>query len=80
MKAEREWLDPAKRSILAKTSPDSVIDVFSFILPIYYAGPIHANKVAPARSCGFALGTDPERWLSAAVWAPMQHGMPSRPD
>lgn len=36
MKAEREWLDPAKRSILAKTSLDSVIDVFSFILPIYH--------------------------------------------
>jgi hypothetical protein len=45
MKAEREGLDPAKRSILAKTSPDSVIDVFSFILPIYYARRIHA-KVA----------------------------------
>jgi hypothetical protein len=36
MKAEREWFDPAKRSILAKTSPDSVIDVFSFILLIYH--------------------------------------------
>ena len=45
MKAEREGLDPAKRSILAKTSPDSVIDVFSFILPIYYARRIHASKV-----------------------------------
>jgi hypothetical protein len=36
MKAEREWFDPAKRSILAKTSPDSVIDVFSFILLVCY--------------------------------------------
>jgi hypothetical protein len=59
MKAEREGLDPAKRSILAKTSPDSVIDVFSFILPIYYARRIHASKW-PARVCGFALGPDPE--------------------
>jgi hypothetical protein len=33
-----------------------VIDVFSFILPIYYARRIHAITVAPARSCGFALG------------------------
>lgn len=46
MKAEREWLDPAKRSILAKTSPDSVIDVFSFILPIYHPRRIHASTVA----------------------------------
>jgi hypothetical protein len=60
MKAEREGLDPAKRSILAKTSADSVIDVFSFILPTYYARRIHASKVAPARVCGFALGPDPE--------------------
>jgi hypothetical protein len=63
MKAEREGLDPAKRSILAKTSADSVIDVFSFILPIYYARRIPASKVAlaaPARVCGFALGPDPE--------------------
>jgi hypothetical protein len=50
MKAEREGLDPAKRSILAKTSPDSVIDVFSFILPIYYARRIHASKVHLQRS------------------------------
>jgi hypothetical protein len=41
MKAEREWFDPAKRSILAKTSPDSVIDVFSFILLVYYPGRIY---------------------------------------
>src|SRR5580704_17314770 len=43
MKAEREWFDPAKRSILAKTSPDSVIDVFSFILLIYHSRRIHAR-------------------------------------
>lgn len=36
MKAERERLDPANRSILFSTSVDSVIDVFSFILPLYY--------------------------------------------
>jgi hypothetical protein len=29
-----------------------VIDVFSFILPIYYARRIHAITVAPARSIG----------------------------
>jgi hypothetical protein len=43
MKAEREWFDPAKRSILAKTSPDSVIDVFSFILLIYHPRRIYAS-------------------------------------
>ncbi len=36
MKDERECLDPAKRSILAKTSLDSVIEVFLFILLSYY--------------------------------------------
>jgi len=60
MKAEREWLDPAKRSILAKTPPDSVIDVFSFILPIYYARRKFMRARWPARICGFALGPDPE--------------------
>jgi len=62
MKAEREWFDPAKRSILAKTSPDSVIDVFSFILLIYHPRRIHASRVAPARICDFALASDPEGW------------------
>ena len=38
MKAERERLDPANRSILVKTSLDSVIDVFSFILLLYHSG------------------------------------------
>jgi hypothetical protein len=32
-----------------------VIDVFSFILPIYHPTRIHASNVAPARICGFAL-------------------------
>ena len=45
MKAEREWRDPAKRSTLAKTSLDSVIDVFSFILPIYHPRRIYASQV-----------------------------------
>jgi hypothetical protein len=58
MKAEREWFDPAKRSILAKTSPDSVIDVFSFILLIHHPRTIQANRVAPARICDFALASD----------------------
>ena len=62
MKAEREWRDPAKRSILAKTSLDSVIDVFSFILPIYHPRRIYASPVEPARICGFALALDPEGW------------------
>src|SRR6516162_2329075 len=37
MKAERERLDPASLSIFVKTSLDSVIDVFSFILLLYYS-------------------------------------------
>ena len=36
MKAERESLEPAKWSTLARTSEDSVMEVFSFILLIYY--------------------------------------------
>jgi len=36
MKAERESFVPARRSTLANTSDDSVIEVFSFILLIYY--------------------------------------------
>ena len=50
MKAEREWFDPAKRSILAKTSPDSVIDVFSFILLIYHPRRIYAPAPSSFRS------------------------------
>lgn len=50
MKADREWFDPAKRSILAKTSPDSVIDVFAFILLIYHPGRIHASMWDPGES------------------------------
>ncbi len=37
MNAERECFDPARRSIPAKTSPESVIEVFSFMLLIYYS-------------------------------------------
>jgi len=36
MKEERECRDPARRSILARTSLDSVMDIFFFILPLYY--------------------------------------------
>ena len=36
MNADRDCFDPAIRSIAANTSPESVIDVFSFILPLYY--------------------------------------------
>ena len=37
MKADRDCFDPAIRSIAANRSPESVIDVFSFILPLYYS-------------------------------------------
>jgi hypothetical protein len=36
MKAERDCLDPAKRSMAVRTSPESVIEVFSFILRLYH--------------------------------------------
>jgi len=36
MNADRDNFDPAKWSILASRSDDSVIEVFSFILLIYY--------------------------------------------
>ena len=36
MKADRECFDPARRSTLVKRSFDSVIEVFSFILLLYY--------------------------------------------
>ena len=36
MNAEREYLDPVRRSILARTSWESVIEVFSFIPLTYY--------------------------------------------
>ena len=36
MNAERDCRDPAKRSTLARRSFDSVIDVFSFRLPLCY--------------------------------------------
>ena len=45
MKAERDCFDPASRSTFTKRSFDSVIDVFSFILPSYY----HANLFAMSR-------------------------------
>src|SRR4029077_17129390 len=35
MNAERECLDPAKRSIFSKTSFDSLMKIFSFILLSY---------------------------------------------
>ena len=40
MKAERDCFEPAMRSMAARTSPESVIEVFSFILLLYY----HVNK------------------------------------
>src|SRR6266446_2339475 len=46
MNAERECFDPARRSTLFKTSLDSVIEVFSFILPSYY----HWTESCKARS------------------------------
>ncbi len=36
MKAERDCLEPAMRSMPLSTSGESVIDVFSFILLKYY--------------------------------------------
>jgi len=36
MKADRDCLDPAERSMAVKTSPESVIEAFSFILLLYY--------------------------------------------
>jgi len=36
MNAERESLEPATWSTLARMSDDSVIEVFSFILLLYY--------------------------------------------
>lgn len=36
MTAERDSFEPATRSTFANTSDDSVIEVFSFILPLYY--------------------------------------------
>jgi len=36
MKAERDWREPAMRSIPVSTSFESVIDVFSFILLSYH--------------------------------------------
>jgi hypothetical protein len=36
MNAERDCFAPAIRSIPVSTSRESVIDVFSFILPTYY--------------------------------------------
>ena len=36
MKADRDCIDPARRSTLAKRSFDSVMEVFSFILLLYY--------------------------------------------
>ena len=66
MKAEREWFDPAKRSILAKTSPDSVIEVFSFILLIYHPRRIYASGLfrRDCQSCCFlALASHFTEWI-----------------
>src|SRR5882672_9943781 len=53
MTAERECFDPAKRSIPAYTSSDSVIEVLSFILLIYDHFPVqYAGQVqAPDHTC-----------------------------
>src|SRR6266852_159183 len=55
MNAERECFDPARRSTLLKTSFDSVIEVFSFILPSYY----HWTESCKAKSA--AEGTKSDR-------------------
>lgn len=36
MTAERDSFEPAMRSTFANMSGDSVMEVFSFILPLYY--------------------------------------------
>ena len=55
MKADLENFEPARRSTLARTSVDSVIEVFSFILPVYYYScrVVEGCVIGPRRS---ALG------------------------
>jgi hypothetical protein len=78
IKAEREWFDPAMRSILAKTSPESVIDAFFFILLICRPRTIHASRSPkdsldrPGRQefepCAFKYAQLTSRWASGAEW------------
>src|SRR5260370_32184028 len=57
MNAEREFFDPARRSTFSKTSFESVIEVFSFILPSYY----RQTPLRKVRSSGGNGGGRPER-------------------
>src|SRR6266478_6413099 len=47
MKAERECFEPARRSSSARRSFESVIEVFSFIPPLYY----HSVELAIDARC-----------------------------
>src|ERR1022692_168302 len=55
MKADRDCLDPAKRSMAVKTSPESVIEVFSFILPLYYHELINCHSEPASAGEGSAV-------------------------
>jgi hypothetical protein len=60
MYEERETFEPANLSIVAIRSPDSVRDVFNFILPSYYQGRIMTITGARALpQCG-TIGRDGE--------------------
>src|SRR5215472_57334 len=49
MKADRDCFDPARRSTLAKRSFDSVIEVFSFILPPLLFSSARGARIARSR-------------------------------
>jgi hypothetical protein len=64
MKADRESLEPAKWSTLAKTSDDSVIEVFSFILLVYYYSMdgVECRSVIPRMFTLFMYNRDPRKY------------------
>jgi hypothetical protein len=53
MKAERERFDRAKRSTSARTSVESVIEVFSFIPPLYYQRSMSPYRIPGEKSWSF---------------------------
>jgi hypothetical protein len=57
-----------------------VIDVFSFILPIYHRSGIHASKVAPARICGFALAPIQRGWRGFPAKLRHRHSLEAKGD
>ena len=62
MKAERDCFDPAARSMPLSTSLESVMDVFSFILLLYYhaeyrkSGVLHGLRRGLQSIAAFAAG------------------------